>query len=206
MNESMVEAARELFFRYGIRSVTMDDLARHLGVSKKTFYQHFNDKAELVKAVTELQLKEEQQFIEQVHEESTHALDAIMRITDYIRKMIRQFHPSLLFDLQKYYPESWSMFQDYKHCCMLNSIQENIEQGIEEGYYRKELNPRILSHLRMSSIEMVFNPNFFPPREFDLREVQLQMLDHFIHGIVTEKGRKLWEAHTKKHFSFQPTA
>lgn len=193
MNNEMVEAARELFFRYGIRSVTMDDLARHLGVSKKTFYQHFKDKADLVKAVTELQIRDEEAFIDQVQCECENAIDEVIKISEYVRQMLRQFHPSLLFDLRKYYPASWKIFLKHKQGHMVSCIQSNIERGIEEGLYRRRLNPKIMARLRMEVIQVTIDSEVFSPREFDIREVQMQVFDHYVHGLASDKGRTLWE-------------
>lgn len=198
MNEQMVEAARQLFFRYGIRSVTMDELARHLGVSKKTFYQHFKDKADLVKAVTALQIQEEEAFMEKVQDECENAIDEVIKISEYVRAMLKQFHPSLLYDLRKYYPESWQLFLKHKHEHMMRCIQSNIERGIEEGLYRERLNPQIIARMRMEMIQITLDAEVFPPRHFDLREVQLQIFDFFIYGMASERGRKLWERYIEQ--------
>ncbi|MGF1533414.1 MAG: TetR/AcrR family transcriptional regulator [Bernardetiaceae bacterium] len=200
----MIESARELFFRYGIRSVTMDELARHLGVSKKTLYQHFKDKADLVAAVTRLQIEEESCFIEQVQSDSDNAIDEVIKISEYVRAMFRQFHPSLLFDLRKYYPNSWRLFIQHKQGRMLQSIEANIARGIQEGLYRQGINPKILARVRMELIQITLDAEVFSPTAFDLWEVQVQVFDHYVHGITSPQGRSLWEQYTQNSHHSSP--
>ena len=102
-------------------------------------------------------------------------------------------NPSLLFDLQKYHPKAWSVWLNHKHKFIRESVIRNLKQGIEEGYYRPELNVDIIAAMRLELVQLPFDGNVFPTSRFKIAEVQMQIFDHFVHGIVTEKGRKLYQ-------------
>ena len=106
--------------------------------------------------------------------------------------MVQNLNPSLLFDLQKYHPDAWNLFLDFKHNFIRTTVADNIERGISEGNYRVEINPDVMSRMRMEQVQAAFDNKVFPPSEFDIVEVQMQILDHFIHGLLSEKGRQLY--------------
>ena len=147
--EKIVVGAADLFMRYGVRSVTMDDVARELGMSKKTLYQSFSNKDELILEVTKSHIAEEKKEFGDIHSESSDAIDELQQLTVCMRKHMANLNPSLLFDLQKYHPSSWQMFLDFKATFIQSQVRENIERGIEEGVYRSSLNADVLAKMRM---------------------------------------------------------
>lgn len=190
IKDKIVLGAGELFMRYGVRSVTMDDVARELGMSKKTLYQSFSNKDELILAVTIAHIEIEKKEFGEVHSNAENALDELHQLTNCVRNSMEAMNPSLLFDLQKYHPDSWQVFLDFKHSFIQSMVRENIERGIKEGTYRKDLNSDILAKLRMEEVQLVFDPKVFPTSQYNLVEVQMAVLDHFIHGLLTEDGQK----------------
>ncbi len=197
--DKIVAGAGEMFMRYGVRSVTMDDVARELGMSKKTLYQSFANKDELVMEISKAHIEREKIEFASVELDSANALDELFRITKCVRKSMQSVNPSLLFDLQKYHPSSWDLFLSFKFNFIRAMVERNVIKGISEGYYRKELNAEILAKVRMEQVQMIFDPKVFPPEENDLINVQLHVLDHFIHGLLSDKGRELY--HTYKEQS-----
>ena len=101
-------------------------------------------------------------------------------------------NPSLLFDLQKYHPKAWGVWLNHKNKFIRESVVRNLNQGIEEGHYRPEINVEVIAAMRLELVQLPFADNVFLPSKFKLAEVQSQLFDHFVHGIVTEKGRKLY--------------
>ncbi|HEY9045473.1 MAG TPA: TetR/AcrR family transcriptional regulator [Ohtaekwangia sp.] len=190
--EKILKGAEGLFLKYGVRSISMDDIARQLSVSKKTLYQHFADKEDIVTLVCQSLLEENQREIEAAHEQSENAIDELARLSLCMKKNVEDMNPSLLYDLQKYYPKAWAVWQDFKQRCVHESIKRNVDQGIAEGYYRPEINAEIVSIMRMALVEIGFDDKTFPQDRFRLGEVQMQIFDHFVYGVVTEKGRKLY--------------
>jgi len=196
--EKIVEGAGELFMRYGVRSVTMDDVARELGMSKKTLYQFFTNKDDLVLEVSKAHIEREKIEFGEIKAVSKNALDELFSITKCLRISMQRVNPSLLFDLQKYHPSAWDLFLDFKYNFIRSMVERNVTKGVEEGYYRSEITPDVMAKLRMEQVQMAFDPKVFPPSEYDLVEVQMQVLDHFIQGLLSHQGRKLYETYQKQ--------
>lgn len=178
--------------RYGIRSISMDDIARHLSVSKKTLYQHFADKDELVMMVSRNHLDRNRVEFENIKASSKNLIEELVRLSACIKVNMETINPSLLFDLQKFHPKAWTEWIDFKNKHLHDSVVRIITQGVADGYVREGLDPEILAVMRIECVQMGFNPEIFSPANFKFQRVQEQLFEHFVHGIVTEKGRKLY--------------
>jgi TetR/AcrR family transcriptional regulator, cholesterol catabolism regulator len=192
IRERIMEEAEKLFNRYGIRSITMDEIARHLGISKKTLYQWFENKDELVYGISQAHTETDCANWERVQAMGGSALDEMLEISNILRKEVEGLNPSLVYDLQRFYPRAWQLFEQQRESVFERTIEYNILRGIREGYYRKDLNVKILSRMRVDGVLRSFNPDIFPPETFQFAVVQHAMLDHFIHGLLTDKGQKEW--------------
>ncbi|MEQ9298296.1 MAG: TetR/AcrR family transcriptional regulator [Cyclobacteriaceae bacterium] len=191
--EKIIQKADELFRLYGMRSVTMDDISKGLGISKKTIYQYYSDKDEIVTRATRHMLEHEQQEIEEISQGSKNALDELFEISRCIRKNVTNINPSILFELQKYHAKAWEIYLDFKEHAFKKTITQNLERGIKEGFFRKEIDIEVLALMRLEQFQMIFDQRIFPSTQFDFAKVQTQILEHFIYGILTEKGRALYE-------------
>lgn len=198
IKEKILQGASDLFHQYGIRSVSMDDLARRLSVSKKTIYQYYTDKDEIVALATQLHIDETRIEYNSVFANSKDPVDELTQMSNCMRKHFKDLNPSLLYDIQKFYPKAWERFNRFKMDYIRNQIESNLNRGIELGYYRSEINVQVLALLRMEEVQLGFDPTKFPRDQFDFRETQMQMLDHFINGIVTEEGRKLYNKYNQE--------
>jgi AcrR family transcriptional regulator len=197
--EKIRKAAEGLFTKYGIRSISMDEIARHLSVSKKTLYQHFADKDELVTLVIQGHMQEMKGFYEELTEKSSNAIDELHQISLCLKRDMEDMNPSLLFDIQKFHPKAWNVWADHKHDFIHKSIVRNIEQGIKEGNFRPEINAHVLAKLRLANIENSFDDRIFPRDKFSIVEVQTQFFEHFVYGLCTDKGRKLYQKYKENH-------
>lgn len=191
VKERIIEAANELFYKHGVKRITMDDIAQHLSVSKKTIYGFFNDKDEIVQTVCQLNLSQNKCEFEEISVNAKDAVHEIIGCMNRVSTMFSVINPVLFYDLQKFYPKSWQMFHKFRQEHMMNLFEKNLKAGIEEGLYREGINVKILARLRMEEIVMAMNPDVFSPAKYNHREVQLELLNHFLHGIVTLKGNKL---------------
>lgn len=196
--DKILQGALELFLKYGIRSVSMDDIARHLSISKKTIYQYFIDKDDIVTQSTSHHMDQVNASFEELTKVSKNALDELMRIQNFMRKSMQELNPSLLFDLKKYHAKAWSGWIDHKNKNIRDSVVRNLKQGMEEGLYRSNLNPEILATLRVESIQWLYDGQIMPTEKFRIIDIQTQMLDHFMYGLLTEKGRKLYEKYKQE--------
>ncbi|MBV6644446.1 MAG: TetR/AcrR family transcriptional regulator [Cyclobacteriaceae bacterium] len=197
MKEKILEGAGELFMRLGIRSVTMDDVARSVAVSKKTLYQYFENKDALVTESMLQRLEQEKKDFLDIEEHSSNAIEELHKIAVLIRQMVSSINPSVLYDIEKYHRNAWDHFMDYKHKFVRGYVERNIVKGISEGYYREEIDAEIIATLRDEQVQLCFNPKAFPLEKFQVAEVQMQIFDHFVHGLLTDKGRELYYNYQK---------
>lgn len=188
----------DLFWRYGVKSVTMDDIAKELGISKKTIYQHFNDKDAIVKEVVERELDCEQSDMDRLGAEASNPIEEVMRTSDYIRASFATVSPVLLHDLKKYHPKAWALFQKHKHEHIIQSISGNLQRGMADGLYRADIDVDVLARMRVEQIEMAFDPAIFPPQKFAMIEVHTQLIQHFLRGILTDRGFEVYNNYAVK--------
>lgn len=193
VKDKIVEGASFLFHKYGVRSVSMDDIARHLSMSKKTLYQYFKDKDELVTTGMMLHMEREKEEYAEIEANSKDAIQEMASVTKCMRKNLSDLNPALLFDLQKYHPNAWNVWLEFKNNHIKNSIVATLRRGVEQGLFRKNIHPEIMAIFRVEQVQMAFDDRVFPTTKFDFKEVQLNFLDHFIHGLVNDKGRELLE-------------
>lgn len=189
--ERIVSKAHELFMRYGIRSVSMDEVANHLGMSKKTIYQFYADKDALVEDVMDIEISEKQEECSRHRRKSENAIHEIFMAVDNLLELLTKMNPSLIFDLEKYHPKAFKKYNEYKNSFLYTLIKENIEWGKKEGLYREEIQADIMSRFRLASIFLVFNPDLFPHGKHSLPVLVTEITDNFLYGLVTLKGQKL---------------
>lgn len=194
----ILKGTEELFMKYGVRSVTMDNVANHLGVSKKTLYQFFKDKDELVFSVTEAHIEKDREQLISIAKEAGNAVEELVKLSTCLRQNLRDMNPSLLFDLQKYHHSAWNLWLEYKNHYIKDSIVRSLNQGKEEGFFRTEANTEILAISRLETIQLAFDPAIFPPAKYSITEVQMQLFEHFVYGVLTDKGRKLYQKYKEK--------
>lgn len=187
----IINGAATLFLQHGVRSVTMDDVARNLGMSKKTLYQHFSNKAALVDGMAQSHIQREIDQTEEIIESATDPIDAMVRVLMTITKTFRETPPHAVYDLRKYYPASWNRFDQYKSNYVRQVVLKNLEEGVAAGLYRKDMDLPVVAKLRVEQIAMVMDPLLFPPQKYDLTKLHLEQYTLFLHGIVTMKGKQL---------------
>lgn len=183
--------AEELFMQFGIRSISMDDIATQLGMSKKTIYQFFADKDELVEAVVTSEVGQMQQECLNCNVKATDAIDEIFLMMDMIDKQIRHMNPMLLYDLEKFHVKGFQKFMQHKNKFLLDMIRRNMEWGMRDELYRAELDVDVISRFRLDCITIPFNINLFTPSRYNLADVTQEILEHYVYGLVTPKGYKL---------------
>lgn len=192
IREKIQKGAEDLFMRYGVRSISMDDIARHLSVSKKTLYQHFADKEDIVTLTCQAHLDRSVKDFKVIRETSGNAIEELTKLSVCLKRNMQDMNPSLLFDLQKYHPKAWSVWLNHKNKFIRESVVRNLKQGIEEGFFRPEIDPEVIAAVRLELVQVAFNEEIFPRERYRLPEVQMQIFDHFVFGLLTDKGRKLY--------------
>ena len=193
MQDRILNKARELMFQTGVKHVTMDDLANQLGISKKTIYQYFKDKDALVSSVVEFELANHALICNQSMQKADNAVHEIFLLMSVIQEMFNRMNPLALFEIEKYYPLAFDKIQKHKDDIIFSMISSNLEKGIAEGLYRKDVDITILSKYRLETSLIPFNIHVFHPSKFDLLKVNLQIIEHFVYGVATLEGHKLMD-------------
>lgn len=197
MRERILEKTEALMFRYGMKSVTMDDIAREVGISKKTIYQHYEDKDAIVLAMVSAHFEEERCVAVKQQVEAKDPIQEVVWASEMMRQQLSEMNPTALYDMKKYYPKAWDLLAEFKKSFLLNLIRQNLLKGIEMGLYHKNVNVEVIARLRLEEVEIGFDPNLFPPAQFSIVETQVAFLDHFIRGVATNKGLELYQQYLK---------
>lgn len=186
----MIEKIQELLLKYGIRSLSMDDIARELGISKKTLYQHFKDKKDLVMQVVMHGVEEQScKFKEIITQNKLNAIDVLFFVSKHIAENHKNMNQNVHFDLQKYYPEAWQILSEHNKKHIYGKICQNMEQGIQEGLYLDDFRINVIAKLY---VQQVNNVSLIEDLNEDLSfdEILRSIFVYHIRGIASEKGRE----------------
>ncbi|WP_373495260.1 TetR/AcrR family transcriptional regulator [Aquiflexum sp.] len=190
--EKIIETATEQFMRFGVRSVTMDDIARMAGVSKKTIYQEFTDKNQLVYEAFDLAIENDKKEMDRIPKYQDGVIEHLLGLSAFIKKRFSDFNPMILHEIQRYFPQCWQLFEEFKNKHVVNEIIELLEKGKSEGVIRKEINSEIMALMRMEQMMLTFDPLKFPTSKYNHVELQMQIFEHFLYGIFTDKGKEAY--------------
>jgi AcrR family transcriptional regulator len=197
--ERIILGGEELFLKAGIKSVTMDDIARHLGMSKKTIYQFFKDKNELVVALVKKKLQEDEDQMCDIIKQSGNVIEKMINMMKCSEEIFSRINPIVIHDLQKYHSDAWREFQNFKSGVLMRTLEDLLSEGIKQGYIRADIDVKIIARMRVTQVELGFNTSIFPVAEFNTWKVQQQFLEHFNYGICTLKGYKLLNEYKNIH-------
>jgi AcrR family transcriptional regulator len=200
IKDRIKQKADELYRRYGIRSVTMDEIASQLGVSKKTIYHSFSDKNELVDEVIMDMLSFNRQCCQDYRSRSQNAIHEVFLAMDMLHVIFDNMNPSILHDIQRNHPLTFEKFKEFKYGYLFQIVKENIEKGIKEELYREEINPEVVAIARLETMMLPFNESLFPRRKFPMVMLHQQLIEYFLFGIASPKGYKLIVKYQKERF------
>lgn len=189
--ERILEGASALFWKYGFKSLTMDELARELGVSKKTLYLYHKNKDEIVEKCTRYYLDNIDKDMAAYISQAKDPVHELILISHKLSSLLSNVNDALIFDLKRYYPKAYSIYNSHRCGDMFAMIKDTLQRGIDLGLFRKEINVELLAMLRIEEMGMGFDTSLFGSGKYHIRDIQVQFFDHFIHGITTIKGHKL---------------
>ncbi len=192
VKDYIISESDKLFCLHGFKGVTMDDIARHLGMSKKTIYTHFSDKNEIVNLVIDNRLDSQKCMISQSLEKAENAVQEVYFHVTNMRDMLSNINPNLFYDLQKYHPQAWLCFKNFRESNLYETIYNNLSRGMREGYYRDDIKPDILTTMRLQQIDLIFsNSSEYTNGKYGIVQVMAELTEHFLYGICSLKGHKL---------------
>jgi TetR/AcrR family transcriptional regulator, cholesterol catabolism regulator len=194
----ILEQVGRLYHRYGIKSVTMDDVASQLGISKKTIYEFFSDKEDLIKQLLLFEHDNRCGFLNAIEGKHFNAIEELFEVYKIINAMLREFNPSMEYDIRKYYPSLFIEIREIRRKRMYESVYNNLNAGKKEGLYRKELNSKIIAKLHVFRTENLFDNNMFTQEELTSLEMFHEIFVYHLHGILSHEGRKFFESNFEK--------
>lgn len=197
----IIERSSLIFLKYGIKSVTMDELASQLGMSKKTIYKYFEDKNELINTIIERSLNFEEKMCFKIQGKSENALEALVEISRMVIQRLNNVNPTIFFDLQKHHNDAWQTLEKHKWNFVLDVIRSNINRGINEKLYRDDLNVEVIARLYISTIETIMNPEIYDWPNFQFQELFKEIMRFQFHGLVNENGRNYLKLNFKDEYN-----
>lgn len=195
----IISTARGLFEKFGVRSISMDEIAKQLGVSKKTLYQHFADKDEIVAVAMKVSIQEKSDKLMELKRNESNAIVLFIQLHQNLYQDKRRTNRLLWEDLKKYHPTTWKMVQQFKDKVVMELIRSNLERGILDGYFRSDIVPEMVTKLHLETLSLCHNDEVFPKTKFDNDEIFDRILDHALLGITTESGRKYFEQYKSEN-------
>lgn len=195
--ELILAKSRHLFKSVGIKSVSMDDLAKELGMSKKTIYLHFKDKKDLVTEVFQYDIEKDKHACTHACSATDNAIQQFINISLLVNNNLKNMNPAVLFDLKKYYPNCWKQFDAFTNDFIFNFVVNNIEAGKDQGYYRPELNSKVVAMVYIALVQSLVQSSFKSHKDIPLNVLHNHMIDYHLHGICTKQGKEYIQQHLK---------
>jgi len=197
MRTSIIIKSTELFLSLGFKSVTMDDIAAELGISKKTIYQHFDNKTKLVEAVTWSIFENISKGIEAIIEEEKNPIEEIYQIKRFVLEHLKDEKSSPQYQLQKYYPKIFEAIKAEQSCVMNDCVKSNLEKGIALELYRDTIDIDFISKIYFNSMMAIKNKDIFPLKKFSMNMLMEHFIEYHLRGICTPLGVKTLENQSK---------
>jgi len=184
----IVDSATSVFMKYGIKSVNMDDMARHLGMSKKTLYLYVKDKEDLVRKSVAAFCTKEDNEVRDISQRGLNAIDESLEIMKWVLGVLQNIHPSVNYDLEKYHPDVAFLMKENRHRAIYDSVILNLKKGQREGLYRKDFNADVIAKLHIARIDQMFDHIVFPTEQYKLTDLYKEIFKYHIRGIASIDG------------------
>ncbi len=188
MRSQILECAKQMFFKRGIKPVTLDDIAKHLRISKKTLYVYFKNKDELVNSLFVSHLEIHRAAVERVHEQAKDVIEELLHIMYHSSEMVNEINPGLFDDLRAYYPKAWKYFEKFKQEYILERLIQSFEKGQKQGLIRKNVNLKLVAYMRLQQIDLLMRADFLREINTTVFDTHKEITEFFIYGIATDKG------------------
>lgn len=193
MKETILEKANEMFLTIGFKSVTMDDIAAELGISKKTIYQHYANKTELVEACTISLFISISQGIDAIRALGKNSIEEIFLIRDFMMQHLHNESAAPFYQLQKFFPKIFSCLREKQFEKMNSCMVQNIQKGIDAGIYRSGINIDFVSRIYFTGLTGIKDSDIFPAKMFEVHSLTKQYLEYHLRAISTPEGLVILE-------------
>lgn len=201
MQDKILQEATHLFLTYGFKSVTMDDIANKLGMSKKTIYQHFDNKTKLVEAATMSLFEFISEGINHICSLEKNPIEEIYSIKQFVMEHLKNEKSSPQYQLQKYYPLIFKNLKEKQFCVMQDCVIDNLNKGVKNDLYRKDINVDFISRIYFNAMMVLKDDDLFPKDKFSMPMLMSNYLEYHLRGICTPVGLKILNNHINSNQS-----
>ncbi len=191
MKNKILDTATELFLNQGFKSITMDDIAKEMGMSKKTIYSHYSNKEAIVTASAEHLFQNICGGMDHICARKANPIEELYDIKKYVLEHLKGEHTSPMYQLQKYYPKIHQSMRKGQYDYMQSCVTDNLQRGIEQALFISDINVQFVARVYFIGITGIKDESIFPPSDFPISELHDMYLEYHIRGIVTPKGRKI---------------
>ena len=188
--EEIIVRTLDLFSKRGVRSLNMGDISSLQHISKKTLYNHFKDKNDLVCSCMNFELERTSKEVEVITQKGMNAIDVSYEISQFVINQLKNMNPTLFLELESFHPEALKLFEDHQQDCIGRTVRENIEKGMKEGLYRSDLKVEIVTSIYMTLMYNLISARLVNTGNFSFSEIYMEFFKYHIHGISSEKGQK----------------
>lgn len=188
---AILDQTEKLFLKFGIKSLTMDDIANELKMSKKTLYQFVSDKQDLVAKTMQNYCSTDKDIVLGICSQSKNAIDELLDIIKYVKQRLSVFHPSIMYDLEKYYPEAWDSMHKHQKEFIYDMVRDNIKRGKAEELYKTDVNEEIIARIYVNRLDVTLDRMDKIMGKFDFITIYIEMMKYHIRGIASDKGNKV---------------
>lgn len=188
--QKIIDTAIDLFQQDGIKSVTMDEIASHAGVSKRTIYEIFTNKAELLKACMDKITEENLTTLRQIRQNSNCFLETIKKLEEFHIQSLQRFHPDFYLDFQKFFPSLWNHINDRNETMKMSEILYFLKESIKNGLIRADVHITFVSRVILELFKLAFSIELDEATRIDRKNIYKDLIVNYFRGIATEKGLK----------------
>lgn len=199
MKKLILNKATDLFLNFGFKSVTMDQIANEIGISKKTIYNFFENKKHLVNVVTNGMFASITSGIKQIKKESLDPISELFDIKLFLIKILKGERTTPLYQLRKFYPETHKEITQKQFDFMTKSAIESLKSGVKLGLFRKDIDIDLISRLYFNGMIGIKDQDIFPAEKYEPTFLMLKYIEYHLRAIVTEKGLKKLNSFLKKY-------
>ena len=188
MKESILKKSGEIFLKFGFKSVTMDDIANELGISKKTIYKYFKNKVELVDQATEYIHNLMHTEVLKIYDMGYNAIEENFEANKVFKGFMQNSDDSPVYQLKKYYPETYKKIMTQEFCLFKYCLSNNVEKGIRDGLFRANINVEQIVKFYFSLVMSVHDSDLYTYSKNTINKLELNVLEYHTRAIATKKG------------------
>lgn len=190
VRERLLEQAQQMFMKQGVKNLTMDEIAKTMGISKKTIYVQVKDKSELVLETIKRYVNNEKTITTQIRNKTQNPIEEMVLLMNHILLQTKELNPLVLLDIEKYYPASWKIYKHYRNHYIFDFIHTNVKEGIAKNYYRDDLKSDVVTKFYIGALNMIIDQGLFPTSRYTFVSVLKEYTQYHLRAIVTSKGLK----------------